>query len=126
MEQFDNVKEVQEPMVDRAVATRAIMTGSIIRAASVAAGVGIGAMALKVKPKTAIQAALVPAVIELGTTYLSVRASDDEQLEEAALERDKKRNINDAAMNFIFGSVALMVGVLIARQIKVPEETATE
>lgn len=126
MEQFESVKEVQEPMVDRAVATRVIMVGSAIRAASVAAGVGIGAMALKVKPKVAIQAALLPAAIELGATYLGTRSASDEELEEIALERDQKRNLNDAAKNFVFGSIALVVGVLISRQIKVPDETPAE
>lgn len=126
MEQFENVKEVQEPMIDRAVATRTIMLGSAIRAASVAAGVGIGALALKVKPKVAVQAALVPAGIELATTYLSIRSADDELLEEIALGRDQKANINDAAKNFVFGSVALIVGVLISRQIAVPETPAAE
>lgn len=126
MEQFESVKEVQEPVVDRAVATRSIMLGSVIRAASVAAGVGIGAMALKVKPKTAIQAAILPAVIELGVTYASIRAADDDQLEEVALERDNKKNLNDAALNFVVGAVTLVVGVLISRQIKTPEAPAAE
>jgi len=126
MDQFETVKEVQEPMVDRAVATRAIMMGSAIRAASVAAGVAVGAAALKIKPKAAIKVALLPAAIELAVTYASIRAADDDQLEEIALERDNKKNFNDAAKNFVFGSVALVVGVLIARQISVPEKPAAE
>lgn len=126
MEQFETVKEVKEPMVDRVVAARSIMLGSAIRAASVAAGVGIGAMALKVKTKTAIQAAMLPAAIELAVTYASIRAADDEQLEEIALERDNKKNLNDAAINFVVGAVTLVAGVLIARQITVPEKPAAE
>lgn len=126
MDQFETVKEVQEPMVDRAVATRAIMMGSAIRAVSVAAGVAVGAAALKIKPKAAIKVALLPAAIELAVTYASIRAADDDQLEEIALERDNKKNFNDAAKNFVFGSVALVVGVLIARQISVPEKPAAE
>lgn len=126
MDQFESVKEVNEPIVDRATATKTLMMGSAIRAASLAAGVSVGALALKVKPKTAIKAALLPAALELGLTYLTIRGSDDEEIELSSLERDQKANINDAAKNFLFGSVALVVGVLISRQIKLPEETPAE
>jgi hypothetical protein len=125
MEQFETVKEVQEPLVDKATARRTIMMGSVIRAASLAAGVGVASIAMKVKPKLAVQAAVVPAVMELGFTYLQVRQCTDEQLEDGVLLRTSKNDLNDAAHNFLLGSIALVVGTVISRIIK-PEETATE
>ncbi|ANH52243.1 hypothetical protein FDH97_gp145 [Erwinia phage vB_EamM_Deimos-Minion] len=121
---FDSIEDVVEPVVDLNVAKRTLMLASGVRAVALAVGVGVGAAAMKIKPSTAVKAAVIPAVIELGATYLGVsRASEVEILDKEATVSNKS-HLNDAAVNFIAGAVAIVGGAVIARVLKGPETPA--
>lgn len=118
---FDTIEEVQEPVVDLAVSRRTIMMASCIRAAALSTGVVVGAMAMKIKPSTIAKAAVIPAVIELGTTYAQVHRADEDIVVLEAAATNSKTHFNDAAINFVGGAVAIVGGAVIARWLKGPD-----